>query len=222
MPKIQDLGITGTFGDVILYRSNGQVLMRRKGRTGTQAPQAKEQASILGKASGLSARIRKFFSPILPETKSRSLMYRLNNVLQQWMRSQPQQTTTRVDQINGLVGFTLNEANDLGASLFQVMPAYRNNEGSISVVIPAFDSPNPIAPLPFSGNIDIEILAIRCSLHHAEDAQTTTARHTIQYDGTPTQSFSIPLNITAAQEALTVVAVSVNRQAAGIVGAFWN
>ncbi len=218
----QDTQLEGTLGEVIFYKSKGKYLSRRKGNTGKQAPEAKVQATILGKAAAVSAILRKTFAPLLPEPRSRKLMYRLNNILQQWLRSQPRDIHFPIDHLALLEGFTFNESNPLGAVFYTTMPVTRLNQSEISIKIPAFDSPNPIAPLPFTGEINIEIMAVSFSLNNTDDLAITREQRNLQYDGTPIPEQHISMLVNTGDQKLTVVALSVNKMAAGIVGAMWN
>jgi len=221
MPIQKNTAITGTIGDAIFYRSGSKYFIRKKGNTGRQAPVAKKQASLLGKASAVSARLRSGFKPLLADPGNRKLMYRLNNVLQQWLRSEPLENEDRVDDINLLKGFSLKESG-YGDVFYAAMPVHREISGNLSIHIPAFDSPNPIAPLPFRGNINLHILTLCCNINTATALRSFETMLEISYTGVPVPSRELPLSIKPAAGELTVVAVSVNNMTAGIVGAMWN
>ena len=105
MPRQVDSTLEGTYNGIIFYKQGDSYYKRKKGNTGNQAPEAARQAGLLGKASNLSARIRTILKPVLPQTKGREVMYRLNNVLQQWLRTDPLQNTEPVNEIAWLAGF---------------------------------------------------------------------------------------------------------------------
>lgn len=222
MPIQRDTQIEGTFNGQICYKSRGKYLVRAKGNTGRQAMEAKIQAGILGKASAISARLRKSFASLLPDPGNRQLMYKLNRVLQHWLRTNPIENTARLNEISFLNGFTFNEANPLGAMFYTTMPVYRSEDGQLRLQIPAFDSPNPVAPLPFSGYKHIRVNVASCNLSNTDDVQQYATELRIDYNGTPVPAQLIELPLQTKQGYLTVVAVSVNDMAAGITGSLWN
>lgn len=221
MPIQKNTAITGTIGDAIFYQSGSKYYIRKKGNTGRQAPVAKKQASLLGKASAISARLRSGFKPLLADPGNRKLMYRLNNVLQQWLRTEPLENANLENDINLLKGFSLRESG-YGDVFYAAMPVKRETSGNLSIHIPAFDSPNPIAPLPFNGNINLHIITLCCNINMPTEIRSFETRLDISYTGLPVPFRELPLSIQPAAGELTVVAVSVNNMTAGIVGAMWN
>ncbi|HPH84002.1 MAG TPA: hypothetical protein PLC48_01035 [Ferruginibacter sp.] len=222
MAKQINTRITGTIGDIIFYESKGEYLWRTKGKTGVQAPAAKKQASLMGKASAISGKLRAALKPILPEPGNRKIMYSLNNALQQWLRNGEQVTTEPLDNIPGLSGFSFYNQVDADMGFRVTMPVSRTADGQISLRLPQFDSPNPIHPLPFSGVIQLHIMAVSC---HVEDPSLTTSCEeilTIPYYGNPIAAQEILLPLKTMPGNLTVVAISVNAMSAGIVGALYN
>ena len=217
MAKQTDTQIEGTFGDKIYYRRRGEYLVRSKGNTGRQASVAKKQAGILGKASAISASLRKAFKPMLPGPVNRSLMYRFNNALQQWLRSGQAETTEQVSNIPFLNSFSFT-----GDPFYVSMPVIRLYTGNIVIQIPAFDSPNPIHPLPFEGQINLHIMAASCNLQEPADTRSNETILNIIYNGIPIPSQELMIPLQTLPGCVTVVALSVNGISAGIVGAMYN
>ena len=217
MAKQTDTQIEGTFGDKIYYRRRGEYLVRSKGNTGRQASVAKKQAGILGKASAISASLRKAFKPMLPGPVNRSLMYRFNNALQQWLRSGQAETAEQVNNISFLNSFSFT-----GDPFYVSMPVIRLYNGNIVIQIPAFDSPNPIHPLPFEGQINLHIMAASCNLQEPADTRSNETILNIIYNGIPIPSQELMIPLQTLPGCVTVVALSVNGISAGIVGAMYN
>ena len=217
MAKQTDTQIEGTFGDKIYYRRRGEYLVRSKGNTGRQASVAKKQAGILGKASAISASLRKAFKPMLPGPVNRSLMYRFNNALQQWLRSGQAETAEQVNNIPFLNSFSFT-----GDPFYVSMPVIRLYNGNIVIQIPAFDSPNPIHPLPFDGQINLHIMAASCNLQEPADTRSHETILNIIYNGIPIPSQELMIPLQTLPGCITVVALSVNGISAGIVGAMYN
>ena len=53
MPNQINTQLEGTFGNMIFYKWKDKYVMREKGKTGNQAPEAKIQTAMLGKTSAL-------------------------------------------------------------------------------------------------------------------------------------------------------------------------
>ncbi len=221
MAKQIGTAITGTIGDVIFYKWKGIHVMRSKGKTGNQAPQAKEQAAIMGKASAISAKLRGALKPLFPETVNRKLMYRLNNLLQQWLRTKPAEVNTYAE-VNLLKGFSFFDNSEGAVPFYAVIPVRRSSEGNLYLQLPAFDSPNPIHPLPFNGQINIKAIAVSCNLFDPKETISEETALNIEYNGTAVAAQELPLQLQTRAGYLTVVAISINNLTAGIVAGMYN
>jgi len=206
---------------IIIYKWKGIQYSRLKGNTGRQAPVAKIQAGILGKASAISAKLRGACKPMLPGPADRTLMYRLNNALQQWLRTEPQTSTEAVNEIPFLKGFCFY-GNRYGELFHAAMPVSRRAGGDLTLYIPAFDSPNPISPLPFNGQIRLQVIAASININEPAMTNTYETELDISYTGMaiPAQELLLPLPTGPGN--LTVVVVAVNETTAGVVGAMYN
>ena len=214
--------VEGTFNGTIYYKWNGVYYTRKKGNTGKQAPVAKQQASILGRASNLSAKIRTLLKPILPESRDRKLMYRMNNVLQDWLRTNPMENNNPLNEIHGLSGFCLYGQPELANGFRLVMPVRRSDNGNLIINIPGFDSPNPINPLPFSGTISLHFGVASCSVADASHSVFSDIKLEIPYFGIAIPPRQLMLPVQPLPGNLTVVALNVNDLNAGIVAAMLN
>lgn len=213
--------VTGTDGPVIYYKWKGIYCERAKGNTGRQAPVAKQQAGILGQASAISARIRNSLKHLLPVTPGRELMYRLNNAIQQWLRTGQANTAEPVSEIPFLKNFSFS-ANKTNDDFHVSMPVSRTAGNNLILHIPAFDSPNPVHPLPFNGQISLNIMVVCCNLHDTTDTRTYQREINIDYNGIAIPAQDLLLPVETKRGCLTVISLSVNKQAAGIVGAMYN
>jgi hypothetical protein len=218
MKKLENAGEEGSFGPVILYKWKGIKCSRLKGNTGRQAPIAKKQASILGRASAVSARLRATFGEIIPSPTSRRQMYRFNNMLQQWLRTNPLETIEPVNQVPTITGFSFYE----NEPFYAAMPVQRTEDGKLSLLIPEFNTPNPIHPLPFNGLISLRIFVVSCNITDTSDTRIFATELEIPYSGIPVAGQELLLPIQTLPGCLTVAALSVNNMTAGIVGAFYN
>ncbi len=222
MAKQADTAITGTFNNLIYYKWRDVYCVRVKGNTGKQAPVAIQQAGILGKASGISAKLRALLKPVIPYPKDRKLMYRMNNAIQQWLRAADLKNAAPINEIAGLNGFSFFGNPELTNGFRAAMPVSKTADGNLSIYIPAFDSPNPISPLPFSGNIRLHIMAASCNVNDNSYTNSHEILLDIPYYGIPIPPQQIPIPLQTLPGNLTVVALNINDLNAGIVAAMWN
>ena len=211
----------GTFDGMIYYKSGDEYLVRAKGKTGTQAEVAKQQAGILGKASGLSARIRAALKPIVFVSNPRAFMYRFNNAIQKWLRTGAHKQQEWIRQIPELQGFSLkvDDTTKFGVA----MDITRTDSGQLILHIPSFDSPNPIYPLPFSGRISFDIVAVSVSLDESPLTERFQTRVDIDYNGQYEPARQILLPVYSGPGRLVIVGLSINDGAdAGVVAAMYN
>ncbi|MBS1929345.1 MAG: hypothetical protein IT254_06125 [Chitinophagaceae bacterium] len=221
MPKQSGTELIGTFDGMIYYKSGNEYLVRAKGKTGKQADVAKQQAGILGKASGLSARIRAALKPIVFVSNTRSFMYRFNNVIQKWLRTEAYKQEGWIRNIEGIQGFSL-KADDY-SSFGVVMDVTRNENGQLILQIPTFDSPNPIHPLPFNGKISFDFVAVAVTLNEPVVTERYHTRVDINYNGQYEPGRQILLPIQSGAGKLVVIGLSINDGAdAGIIATMYN
>ena len=217
MPKQTGIPLEGTFQGTIYYKRKGLPVMREKGKTGNQGPATKAHSALLGKASGMSARIRKALAPILPEPGNRKLMYRLNFAILQWLRTGQYKSNERAENIPFIQGFSFHNTDEV--KNFDVAMTVSRVDNGFILHVPVFDSPNPIYPLPFSGQVHLHAMAVSCSLNDAE-TKIAESISDILYNGTPLPPQQIYLPLETEKDTLTIVALSINKHVAGVVGAF--
>jgi hypothetical protein len=221
MPKQVNTQITGRFGPDIYYKRGDEYLVRAKGNTGKQAEVARQQAGILGKASAISASLRAVFKPLMVSPKSRTLMYRFNNVLQQWLRSGQSTEAGHIDSIAALQGFSF-DSNSRTNDFYIAMPVSRTSNNELLLHIPALDSPNPIYPLPFHGQIRLHVIAASCNVAKPAEIISYETTVEINYSGIAIAAQQVLLPVQTKAGYLTVVALLLNETAGGIVGAVYN
>jgi hypothetical protein len=206
---------------VIIYKWKGINCKRIKGNTGKQAPVAKEQASILGKASGISARLRAAFKTILGEPTNREMMYRLNNALQQWLRTGAANNTEPVDSLPSLDGFSFYGKAD-NRNPLTVITMGRGTDGMAFLQIPAIEDPAIINGSPFYSPLRIEICVACCDLSDIANTVGFETKITITSNEIPVSSQEIGIPLLSGTGRLVVAAVAANRAFAWIAGTLYN
>jgi len=208
-------------GPVITYKWKGIDCKRAKGKTGKQAPVAKQQASVLGKASAISARLRYAFKDILGEPTDRKIMYRLNNALQQWLRTGAVEAPAAIDSLRSLDGFYFyGETGDTNP--LTGINITRGIDGETFLQIPAIDDPAFINDYPFHGSIRITICFASCDISDNNNSIGFKTEITIRGNEIPVSLHQIKTPLLSAPGKLLVTAVAVNRSIAWIAGSLYN
>ena len=206
---------------VIEYKWRGINCKRAKGKTGKQAPVAKQQAAILGKASAISARIRLAFKPLLGERPNRPLMYRMNNALQKCLRNGEISKTQTCESLPSIDGFCFyGEPNRYEP--FEKVTIIRSSGNKVTIGVPGFENATGVNLSPFYGKINIMICAAACDLLDADADYTFKTEIKLTSTDIPASPAEIVIPFSAGPSKLIVVAVAVNKGAAWIAGAVCN
>ena len=208
-------------GDHIFYKWKGYDTIRHKGNTGKQAPIAKKQASILGKASALSARIRAAFEPILSPPLERKVLNRFNNAIQQWLRLEQIAETRPVDNIPFITGFSFYGGEALIGYLSH-FSVNRTVAAGLALHITDFDPSGCPGILSSGGKARLHIIVTSCNVNDPMDNRSEELITDIPYTAVnfPGQVLSLPLQTSPGF--ITLVAFSTNRRNVSIAGAVYN
>ena len=206
---------------VIEYKWKGINCKRAKGKTGRQAAVATQQAAILGRASGISARIRAAFKPILGEKTNRPVMYRLNNTLQQWLRTGEIDSRQPLDHLNSFNDFYFYGKPGT-YDPFGMIKMMRTGENKVIIQVPGLANPAVVDSTPFYGKVNIKICVISCELLNpdADSAHKTEIKITSTALPILSQEVNVPLS--PGPSKLLVAAASVNGGLAWIAGTLYN
>ncbi len=208
-------------GDLIFYKWKGYDSIRLKGNTGKQAPIAKKQASILGMASALSARIRAAFEPILPAPLKRKLLNRFNNAIQQWLRLGQIVETGPVDNIPFITGFSFYGGEAVVGYLYH-FTVNRTAAAGLALHITDLDPSGCPGILSSGEKARLHIIVTSCKVNDPADTRSAELKTDIPYTAGnfPGQVLSLPLQTSPG--CITVVAFSTNRRNVSIAGAMYN
>lgn len=235
MAKQVDTAVTGTVGDVIFYKWKDKFCIRSKGRTGAQAPIAKENGGYFGKASALSKSFRKMLAPILAEPRSRRLMYRLNNAIYALLRERVHETVMPLQSLPHLSGMSLAEEDQVSNSLTGYLTVERTPDGILQLKVPPF---NP-AYMSMSDEhpfLHLGVMVVACDMNDPANGhrQYETGFDIPYVDSLfPSRDINQPFQCLPGQLTLVVASLGyknqqlellpqAGRRFGGIIGAFWN
>jgi len=215
--KIYKIDVTGH----IFYKWRGADVSRLKGNTGNQAPVAKKQAAILGKASALSARLRASFEPILPPPINRKILNRFNNAIQQWLRLGQIVETGPIDNIPFISGFNFYGAENVAGYLSH-FSVDRTVGGAPTLTITELDPSEYPRILSSKGNAHLQIIVASLNVKNPAAIESSELKTDISFttDQFPAQVLPLPLQTSPGY--MMVVAFSTNGSNVSIAGAMYN
>ena len=107
--------LSGRIGNLIFYERNGKTCIRSRAKRVRQTKATKSSAALFGKVATINKALRSGLDKILPESKERAIMLRLNQQLLPLLKHTElkgfSETLPEIDQ------FQFNEATDITARL---------------------------------------------------------------------------------------------------------
>lgn len=185
------LKFNGTAGDVIFYRRLGTYCMRSRPGSVRQTTASQQAAAIFAQAARLGKSIRLALSLFISKGEGKTLMYKLDAALRQWMHQ-----GMANGPVNQLRHFELNSRCSFDGC-FNIPLTVTFNDCDTRIHIPPI---NPAGDIKASNNtsiVELHITAISC--HPADASVYDNAQHVISYSYTnsllPAQDIILPLSM---------------------------
>src|SRR5258706_2986304 len=163
----EDQSLKGKIGPVVVYRLNGQTVVRSRPRFYEQTPATKARGLNFGMAARIGAQLRSGLKNVLPFPRDNEMQGRLAGAISKWLATTPLTELPPEKKIPYLIDFHFNsksELNSLWKGLLQVGSA---GQGELSLNIPAFIPANIIYAPAWTETIECRIGAVSCSLVNA-------------------------------------------------------
>ncbi|RPD39961.1 hypothetical protein [Chitinophaga barathri] len=199
------LKFTGRLGNVIGYRVGGKYHLRTMPEQVRQSPRSKASSRQFGKASKLGAAMRHALTGLTDIPHESTLVNRLNKALLGVLREDDLHRTKRFipRHTQGLTGFCLTPHAGLSRLLTVTPDISRDNDGIITVSIPAMETfnSNPQAT-------HLSIKAVVVNIHHGcTAADAITSEPVLLEAGRPSDAFT--LQVPAQPDAISCVLLEV-------------
>lgn len=200
--------VSGSIGPVIFYERNGVPCARAKPTKVRQTKATKAASKEFGKAVRYSRILRDALQGIIPFPKDKSVMYRLNNALLDWLRASKDDHEVRIRLAKYFEKFEFNKESELSYRLRKNPLVSFETPGIILVNIPAFLPKSDIAAPNNTRSVAWEITAVSCNTN-SELPWRYSTRLEMNYDTNPIpgQEIKIPFKINSNDLVLVVISL---------------
>jgi hypothetical protein len=219
MARQKKIILSGRVSNIIFYEFRGIACARTRPARVRQTKATKSSAKQFGKAVRMSRVLRSGLDFILPDPRDKSMMYRLNNALLQWLlQTKPgSKLTTDLPFISG---FEFNEESLLTSRLKLSLTIGWTTRGKIIVDLPEFVPVRDIAAPAYTKRVHLKIAVTGCSVDDLTAVpRSETTIVDMEYNDKPIAAKRIGLPFTVRAGEIAIVAVGLNYEAAkkGIV-----
>jgi hypothetical protein len=159
MAHQKNIKLQGTFENIIFYTSNGHALIRTKPSIVRQTNATKKAASLFGEAVKMSANLRATVQSLLPKSKDRNMMQRLDATFLHWLRTGQSASGRHEIPFPFVPGFEFNMESQLSEKLKLKLNITKRNENFINVEIPAFVPVQKIVAPADTSSVKLKIVA---------------------------------------------------------------
>jgi hypothetical protein len=212
MGRQRDSKLVGTFGNVIFYNFRGEYCMRTKPVSVKRTRASVSSGLNFGKASKISAQIRKVVAPINPAQSDMRVLYRLTAALNKfitWKEKKDAASIKMPDKLPFISGFQFNDQADL-SSIFAIRPSVKSPYQGLTEIsfTPLVPSQSLQAPSN-TNSILFKMILLGVSLDNAETDTPGKAEIEIPYSDEPFQPPVISIPATSKPEALVILVMAV-------------
>lgn len=208
MAKNPVINVQGAYMGVIFYKVKDKYFIRKPPEKVRQSKRTKINSGWFGKAVALSKSLRFALQNLLPDPKDRRTMYRLNNVLYQWLRTEPGLKQKGFQQIPKLDDFSLNNEYELTTVWKQPWKVNWEVAGKVTIMIPPVNPSEQIGAPSGTKSISLHIAVIGCKLENGAVTEHEIASTAIPYSDTQLGAVKIELPFTFESGVVAVAAVS--------------
>jgi hypothetical protein len=155
MARIEDVFVTGTIGNIVLYRRMGKQCARIKRDHIKQTAATKKRGINFGIASRAGKGLRSGLSAAMPNPKDRSVQSRFSGAIAKWLGQSDVESLPPRDNLPHLSFFQFSPG-DTFAERFKVPVSVTTTENGISVSIGSFvPQSNISAP---AGTVSVQLI----------------------------------------------------------------
>jgi hypothetical protein len=159
----QNYAMNGTIGSMIFYKYNGVPVVRSKPSFVRQTKATKQCSQDFGKAVSFSKELRDSIEKLTHVSRDRSLMYRMNKALYQWIRESKNDDSLLAEKITLLNNLQLNQAVPDKRKISFSPEVDFEKPGVIVVTIPPLQPAKDIVCPESTDTIELVIVAARCN-----------------------------------------------------------
>lgn len=208
MARITKVFTSGAIGPVITYEYRGKPCVRAKPEVVKQTKATKASAMSFGLASRMSRLLRQGLHPILPDPKSKDLMYRLNSCLFKWIEAGKPNPVLTVSDPLAINSFECNLQSELSSHL-KVKPIVEWKSNKVIVLIPTFIPTDLINAPANTKMVHLAVCMAGCSFSDSDQAWNAETTIDIPYTNQELPLQEIELPFRKEGQSMTIVAIGV-------------
>ena len=202
--------LSGLIGPVVVYKLNGKDVIRIRPRKYKKSKASQNAAKQFGLASKMSAQLRRQLYRSLEGINQRSMRYRFDGVIQEWLRhGKPGDSDSGSLEFSFIEQFQFNEKTSLAEKLRVRVSITWSRPGKIILNIPAMI---PIRDMAAPQNTELVhwiIEASRTSLVNPPGQQGyAIANIDIKYNKNAVKAQTLEINFTLKKAELIVVVLA--------------
>ena len=160
----EDQSLRGKIGPVVVYRLNGQDVVRSLPRSYEQTPATKARSLNFGKATRAAALLRSGLKNVLPFPKDSQIQGRLSGTISKWLGTTPIADLSPEKKIPYLIDFHFNGKSELNSLWKGLLQVDLSEQGELMLNIPPFIPSNIIYAPSWAQTIECRIGAVSCNL----------------------------------------------------------
>lgn len=197
MGKQTSLAYRGTRDNLVYYELNGGYYIRSKPTNVRQTAATKASAGKFGVAVRIGKSVRSSLTPLLPDSKDRQLMFRLNTAIYKWLLTEPPANSFTHQAITSLAGFQFNERTTLAERLKLRLQTDWQQTGNCVVHIPSIDPLQQIAAPAHTLLVELQLAVLSCRMSDQtiSNIQSTTISIPYTAQHIPAQQIHLPVQI---------------------------
>jgi hypothetical protein len=208
MAKTTDIGLSGSLGNLIFYKNRGKQCSRTRPAHVKLSKESRKSAGQFGIASAMSATIRRELVALLPKEKDLTIMYRLNAVLLEWLRTGLPEGDSLVTRMPFIGLYPIINNNPAWGKM-RVPPVIQwEQPGVVTLALPSFIPNRQISAPRNTESVRLEIMALCCKAGNPCTASSKYATFTdIPYTAAEQEArnFALPLTLQPGEIALIIL-----------------
>jgi len=210
MAHQKNIKLRGTFENIIFYTSKEQFLIRSKPSIVRQTNATKKAASLFGEAVKMSANLRATVQSLLPNSKDRNMMHRLDATFLNWLRTGQSASGRHEIPFPFVPGFEFNLESQLSEKLQLKLNISKSNENFITVEIPAFVPVQKIVAPADTSSVRLKIVAATFDFDNHTFVRTGLKEILMPYSSSEVAEQQIEFDLSAKPGDLCVAVMAVN------------
>ncbi len=206
MARITDVFVSGTLGNVVLYRRMGINCSRIK-RTGIkQTAATKIRSENFGIASRAAKTLRSGLHAVIPNPTGRSMQSRFSGAIAKWLCLSDVDTLPPCDAAPYISGFRFTTGDSFSERFRVPVTVSRSADNFITVSINAFVPALQVSAPTGSVFIDVVIAVAGCLLKTGMATGSETQRIQVSYNNNEIPAQEMKFNVPTSAGSLTVTA----------------